>query len=120
MAQIPLINGDPDTLDLSYGSDMSQDYKVRRVDFGDGYSQRAQAGLNSKPQRWRLVWSGISDADAEMLRLFFEAQAGVTAIQWKPYNQGQVLNWTANGWTAKPTGFLKQDCSITLSQEFDL
>lgn len=120
MATIPLINGDPETLDLSYGSDMSQNYAVDRVDFGDNYAQRAKAGLNNAPQRWRLMWSGISDADTETLRLFFEDLGGAGIIEWKPYNQAHLLKWTANGWSAKPSGFLKHDCSITLSQEFDL
>lgn len=121
MATIPPINGeDPETLDLSYGTDMSQDYKVDRVDFGDGYSQRGVPGLNSTPQQWRLNWSGISDTDAETLRVFFEELAGVSIIEWTPYNQTDELKWTANGWSAKPSGFCIQDCSITLSQEFDL
>lgn len=121
MVLIPAIHGeDPETLDLSYGTDMQQDYRVDRIDYGDGYAQRALKGLNSKPQRWRLIWNGISDADAEMLRVFFEGLGGVGIIDWQPYNQAASLKWTGNGWNAKPTGFLKQDCSITLSQEFDL
>lgn len=121
MVTIPYINGDPETLDLSYGTSASQDYKVRRVEF-DGYSQRSRMGLNSTPQKWRLVWNGISDADAETLRAFFEGLGGVDVIEWSPYGQNQsvVLKWTANGWAAQPSGFMKQDCSITLSQEYDL
>lgn len=121
MVLIPAINGeDPETLDLSYGTDMEQQYKVDRVNYGDSYSQRALPGLNSTPQKWRLVWNGISDADAEMLRAFFEGLAGVGIIDWTPYGQATQLKWTGNGWSARPSGFLKQDCSITLSQEFDL
>lgn len=120
MAQIPFINGEQEALDLSYGTDMSQEYRVERIEFGEGYSQRGSKGLNSTPQRWRLVWSRISDADAELLRKFFEDLAGVGIIEWTPYGQEHELKWTANGWTAKPNGYLKQDCSITLSQEFDL
>lgn len=120
MATIPLINGTPDTLDLSYGSDMSQDYRVRRVDFGDGYSQRSKRGINNAPQQWRLIWNGISDTDAEMLRVFFAGLGGVGVIEWEPYNQATELKWTANGWAAAFAGFETQDCSITLTQEFDL
>lgn len=121
MVAIPSINGeDPDTLDLSYGTDMQQDYRVRRVDYGDGYSQRALPGLNSTPQRWRLVWNGISEADAEMLRKFFAGLGGVGIIDWTPFGQATALKWTGSGWTSKPSGFMKRDCSITLSQEYDL
>lgn len=120
MVTIPHINGDPTQLDLSYGTDMGQRYKVRRVQFGDSYSQRARDGMNSTPQQWKLNWSKISDADAEMLRLFFERMAGVDVIEWKPYNQTDTLKWTANDWSGQPSGWMVQDCSITLTQEFDL
>lgn len=119
-AQIPFVNGETDELDLSYGTDMSQDYKISRIDYGDGFSQRAEKGLNGKPQRWRLMWNNISKADAEMLRLFFEDQGGVAPIEWTPFGQTAELVWTANGWSAKPVGFMRFDCSITMTQEFDL
>lgn len=121
MATIPSINGaPPDTLDLSYGTDMSQQYAVRRVDFGDGYSQRAKKGINNAPQQWRMVWNGISDTDAETLRAFFQGLGGVDIIDWQPYNQPTALKWTANEWSSKPAGFQTHDCAITLTQEFDL
>lgn len=122
MAAIPPLRGNPETLDLSYGSDMTEAYAVRRVQFGDGYAQRAKAGLNNVRQQWRLMWTGLPDADAETLRLFFRQLAGVGLVDWAPYNQpqNQPLKWTATGWSAKPSGFKVQDCSITLTQEFDL
>lgn len=122
MVTIPLIGGEVETLDLSYGTAMTQNYRRKRVDFGDGYSQRARDGLNVAPQQWQLSWLRISDADTETLRVFFEAQAGVGIIDWAPYNQNQALplKWTATGWSARPAGYKIQDCGITLTQEFDL
>jgi phage-related protein len=106
-------------LDLSYGTDMSQSYDGFRVDFGENYSQRSKS-LNGAPQKWRLVWENIPDETAEELRLFFEEAQGVDLIVWTPYNQVVPLAWTADGWQSKPTGFQRQNASITLSQEFDL
>lgn len=122
MATIPHIRGNPETLDLSYGSGMTEDYAVRRVSFGDRYSQRAREGLNPVVQQWKLSWTKIPDADAETLRLFFRGLAGVDLIEWAPYGQDQMrpLKWTATGWQAQPSGYLVTDCSITLTQEFDL
>lgn len=122
MATIPFINGDPETLDLSFGTDMVEEYAVSRINYGDRYSQRARKGMNSVAQSWRLMWTRISDDDAEKLRLFFRGLAGVGIIEWAPYGQDQTrpLKWTGTGWSAKPSGYLVQDCSITLTQEFDL
>lgn len=112
MATIPF-------LDLSYGTDMTQEYKGRRVDFDEGYAQRAKR-LNGAPQKWRLNWENIPDDVAENLRRFFEERQGVDIIEWTPYNQQTERKWTADGWSSKPSGFLRQSASITLSEEFDL
>lgn len=105
--------------DLSYGTDMNQEYRGRRVDFDEGFSQRAKR-KNGTRQRWRLVWDKIRDDKAEELRQFFEGLQGVGVIEWTPYNQLRELKWTASGWTSRPSGFLVNDCSIELGQEFDL
>lgn len=107
-------------IDLSYGTDMTTSYRVRRVDFGDGYSQRYGDGLNTRRQQWRLVWERIPDAQAEELRLFFDALGGVGVIEWKPYNQPDTLKWTANDFNSKPVGTLISSVTVTLTQEFDL
>lgn len=106
-------------LDMSYGTDMQQDYRNRRVDFEEGYSQRAKK-LNGTPQKWRLVWNNIDDATAETLRQFFAGLQGVDIVDWTPYNQTTALKWTADGWQSKPSGYLRQSASITLTQEYDL
>lgn len=106
-------------LDLSYGTDMSQDYKNRRVDFGEGVSQRAKR-LNGAPQTWRLVWENIPEDVAEELRVFFENLQGTDIIEWRPYNQTAVLKWTADRWSSKPSGHRRFSAGIQLTQEFDL
>lgn len=107
-------------LDLSYGTDMTQQMRVRRVQFGDGYSQRAEDGLNAQPQEWRLNWAAIPDATAEALRLFFKERGGVRIIDWTPFGQAVALKWTNGPFKSKPSGYGISDCSVTLTQEFDL
>lgn len=107
-------------IDLSYGTDMTTSYRVRRVDFGNGYAQRSTDGLNTVRQQWRLTWERIPDAQAEELRLFFEGLAGVSLIEWTPYNQPNELNWTGSDFTSKPVGALISTVNVKLTQEFDL
>jgi phage-related protein len=113
MAELPLI-------ELSYGIEMAQDYRRKRIQMGDGYSVRARDGLNSSPQQWRLTWDNVRNAQAEILRTFFEGLGGVDIIEWTPFNQAVQLKWTATGFTSQPTTFMRSTCSVTLTQEFDL
>ncbi len=105
---------------LSYGTDMTQEYRRKRLTMGDGYSVRALDGLNAKVQRWKLTWNDVANADAEMLRLFFEDLAGVGLVRWTPFNQPSQLLWTAEGFNSAPSSFGKSTCTVNLTQEFDL
>lgn len=113
MANIPY-------LDLSYGTDMTQKSRVRRLEFGGSYSQRAREGLNATRQEWRLNWDAIPDETAEELRDFFDEKGGVDLITWQPFGQTKVLKWTNGDFKIKPSGYGISDCSVSLTQEFDL
>lgn len=113
MAALPAI-------EPSFGTDMSMGIAVDRISYGDGYSQRANPGLNSVVQKWRLNYNAISEADATTLRDFVAGLAGVGVIEWTPFGQSVELKWTATGWTEKPSGYGIMDCSFVLTQEFDL
>ncbi len=106
-------------IDPSYGTELSQEFKVKRVEF-QGYSQRKRDGLNAAPQQWSLIWENISDAESETLRAFFEGLGGVDTIDWTPYNQAAPLKFTANKFRSRPTGYKTATVSIQLTQEFDL
>jgi phage-related protein len=107
-------------IELGYGTQMSQDYRRKRIQMGDGYSVRAKDGLNNAPQQWSFTWDNIPNVQAEQLRVFFEELAGVDIIEWTPFNQQQELKWTATNFQSQPTTFMKSTCSVTLTQEFDL
>ncbi len=106
-------------IELSYGTDMNMDVRVSRVDFGDGYSQRAEDGINAVCQRWRLVWERLPDAQAEELRLFFKG-LGAGVFNWTPFGQPLPLKFSASGFTSKPVGYLISSVSVAIRQEFDL
>lgn len=107
-------------IEPSYGTDMQQEFKVKRLELGDGATQRKRKGLNSTPQQWSINWDNIPDDDAETLRLFFEGLGGTDVLLWTPYNQTIELKWTANRFRSRPSGYKVHTCSIELTQEFDL
>lgn len=107
-------------IELSYGSDLSTEDRAKRIAFGDAYSQRGNEAINTNQQIWRLLWNDIPDADAETLRTFFEARKGTEIIDWTPIGQATQLKFTSSRFTSRPQGFDNNNCSVVLTQEFDL
>lgn len=107
-------------IELSYGTDMATNWDVDRISFGDGYTQRSNPGINSTQQVWRLIWDGVSDAEAATLRAFFAGLKGTGVIDWTPFGQSTALKWTASKYSERPTGFAINAVSVVLTQEFDL
>ncbi len=107
-------------IDQSYGTQMDQDYRRKRIQMGDGYSVRARDGINAEPQQWQVVWDNVSKEDAEDLRVFFEDLGGVDLIEWTPHGQLVELKWSATAFRSGPSTWGKATCSVTLTQEFDL
>lgn len=63
---------------LSQTSTFMYDQKVFESRFGDGYSQRASAGLNDKPLKAQLVHENINQATLNTLITFWNTQGRVT------------------------------------------
>ena len=43
-------------IDADYGASKKAKPQVRSIQFGSGYSQRAQFGINQDPKVWTLQW----------------------------------------------------------------
>ncbi|RYZ44874.1 MAG: hypothetical protein EOO72_05240 [Myxococcaceae bacterium] len=65
-----------------YGAQADAVPRVRRAQFGDGYTQRSGDGLNPVLQRWALQFTGKSKADADALEAFLSAHAGIEAFEF--------------------------------------
>ena len=62
-------------------------FRIRKAQFGDGYTQRAGDGLNPRDKPWELRFRGRGSYIAP-IREFLDAHAGVVAFLWTP--QGGV------------------------------
>lgn len=49
--------------------------RARTVQFGDGYEQRAEDGINTRPRSGRWYWAGLTDEEADDLVDFLETYA---------------------------------------------
>lgn len=64
--------------------------KVRKAEFGDGYTQRAADGLNNRSSTFSLQFVGDADKITAILA-FLDAHAGATAFLWTPPLRDQLM-----------------------------
>jgi phage-related protein len=58
-------------------------HRVRSVQFGDGYSQKAADGLNSKSQSWPISHTGPQEQVRAIVD-FLDLHRGAKAFLWTP------------------------------------
>lgn len=83
----------------SSGTQLSQEPKITRVQFGDGYSQRSAAGINNNPQRWSITIAGAGEAEGDEIIAFFRTHAGWQAFDWTPPRETAPGRYLCPRWT---------------------
>jgi phage-related protein len=68
----------------SPSSSLSEQPRVRRVVFGDGYEERFPDGLNPIAQEWDLSFDGVDRPSGDAIVAFFRAHRSVDAFIWWP------------------------------------
>lgn len=76
---------------FSLSSSYSQETRVRKVEFGDGYIQRTPLGLNNKVRRVDVSFDNLTTDERNVVLDFFDViqQGGHAVIL--PYNE--LLSW---------------------------
>ena len=64
--------------------------RVKKAQFGDGYSQEAGDGINNESQSWPLTFSG-SKAEMQPIADFIRAHHGYIGFYWTPLLGSQGL-----------------------------
>lgn len=83
------------TWERQKGSQGKMDYRVRTVQFGDGYSQAVQDGINPEIQTWPLSFEG-GLAYITPIRDFFRRHAGYKSFYWTPPGESAPLLFRAD------------------------
>ena len=108
-------------IDPSFGSSPKIKMRVLEAQFGDGYTQRAGDGLNVTQSEWNVVFNDLIDTEAETIRAFLEARAGVEAFYWTPPGEAVARKWTASSYAGPtPTAFDSNTIQANFREEYDL
>ncbi|QQR47755.1 phage tail protein [Myxococcus xanthus] len=66
----------------SWGAQLESQPRVRKAQFGEGYSQRSEDGARGLLQRWSLQFTARRKSEADALDAFLRAHRGVAAFEF--------------------------------------
>lgn len=101
-----------------YGASKSSAPAVRRVQFGDGYSQRLIYGLNQDPKEWTLEFN-VTETQADEIEAFLEARGGAEAFDWTPPDSSTSYKWICSEWSKSIDQPLRAVIRTTFRQVFE-
>jgi phage-related protein len=94
--------------------------RVLRAQFGDGYSQRAGDGLNTRRRTYELSWETLTLAEVNSILGFFEGLNDGEAFYWTPNDGSALTLFTVRDWGRTRITYAEYACTATLVEEFDL
>lgn len=102
------------------GSKNKPEIKLKKADFGDGYSQITRDGLNHIRQVYSLTWDKLTRADAEAIEAFLVEQGGDTPFYYQLTSSSPTLKWTCEEWEVEYLSAGLAGITATLRQSFVL
>jgi len=91
-------------------------FRTRKAQFGDGYTQVAGDGLNTRSQTWTLEFTG-NEAYISAIKAFLDRHGGTKSFQWTPPLESAGL-YRCAGYKPTPLGNKKYNLSVTLEQAY--
>lgn len=101
------------------GSNKNVEPRVDIAEFGDGYNQRSENGINSSKRVFQASWPALSVGQCEALEAFFDAHRSAAFLWTLPLESVQ-RKWTAGKYTRGYVGGITVSLSTTLTECFDL
>lgn len=102
----------------TYGAQKNSQPAVRKVQFGDGYTQRLTFGLNQNPKSWNLTWE-VSETNADIIEDFLDARGGTESFDWTPPDTATSYKWICEQWTKTIPYLNRATISATFVQVFE-
>lgn len=72
----------PTTIGPSYPVEKSAEPRIKRVEFGDGYTQEAPDGINYNLYTWNLTWEVLNSTEKVEIEAFLVARKGYQTFLW--------------------------------------
>ena len=105
------------TWSATYASAVKKAPRILDAQFGDGYAQRAQDGINASPQSWSLVFNGVDDTEADAIEAFLEARGAHEPFDWTPPGKASA-RFVCKEWNREYSDFQLDNLTMTFTQDF--
>jgi|TARA_B100002052_G_scaffold167104_1_gene152155 phage-related protein len=102
----------------TYGITKSSAPNVRSIQFGSGYQQRAQFGINQNPKVYELTFE-VSETDADTIEAFLDARGAVESFTFTPPNETSSAKFICRQWSKTIPYLNRATVTATFEQVFE-
>lgn len=106
-------------IEPSPGTSVSPTFKLKKAEFGDGYTQTTRDGLNHIKRVVQLEWETIAQAEAAQIVAFLDQMGGDTPFAYAVPSDVQ-RTWTCNDYSSRFLGAGRVSLSAKLEQNFNV
>lgn len=102
----------------TYGFVKSSAPNVRAIQFGSGYQQRAQFGINQNPKNYQLTFE-VSETDADTIEAFLDARGAVENFDFTPPGESSSSKFICREWSKSIPYLNRATVTATFEQVFE-
>lgn len=79
--------------------DESATFAVDKIQFGDGYVQRAPSGINNALRKWSVSFTDKPKAEADAMVAYWKARMGSQSFSWRPTGETTDVRVVCESWS---------------------
>lgn len=102
----------------TYGVTKSSAPNVRTIQFGSGYQQRAQFGINQNPKIYELEFN-VSETDADTIETFLDARGAAENFNFTPPGESGASKFVCRQWSKTIPYLNRATITATFEQVFE-
>jgi|TARA_Y100000052_G_scaffold8409_1_gene8293 phage-related protein len=102
----------------TYGTRKTNSPIVKTTQFGDGYQQRVQFGLNQNPKVFNLTFN-VSETDADTIETFLDARGGTESFDFTPPGETSSSKFICKSWTKSMPYNKRATINATFEEVFE-
>lgn len=101
-----------------FGTSQKYDTRVKRIPFGDGYSQQITYGIHPEQVDWQLTFSQRTNSERDAIRTYLRGAKGELAFSWTP-PYGTAGKYVCTEWKTDYVNFNNNTINATFKQVFE-